>query len=161
MVALVNPSDLEGFPGAPFTAGVLAAAEGQVRDACGWHIAPVVSETVTVQGGGKVALLPSLFVAEVTSVTDEDDVVLDGWSFRPNGVLKRSTAFPETFKVTFTHGYDACPPSLFPAVAERAQSIRTGGRVKQESLSGRSVSLDLSSGEVAGALAKYTLPGRP
>ena len=47
---------------------VLAAAEA-VRSYCGWHIAPAVEETVTLDGsGGRHLLLPSLHVTEVSEI---------------------------------------------------------------------------------------------
>lgn len=159
---LVSPADMEGFPGAPFSPGVLAAAAGQVRDDCGWHIAPKVTETVSVDtGGGTVALLPSLLVDSVQEVRGEDGTVIEGWKFRPHGVLRRAGGWPEVIEVDFIHGYEKCPPGLLSVIAERAQRIKGGG-VKSESLSGRSVSLETAPGSVTdGVLSKYILPGRP
>lgn len=163
MVApLVSAAELTGFPGAPFVTAVVDAAAGQVRSECGWHIAPVVTETVTLDtGGSTVVLLPSLLVSSVTAVRDEDGVVLTGWKSRPNGVLRYTGGWPEVIQVDITHGYATCPPELIAVVAERAQRIK-GGRVKAESLAGRSVSLDTASNQDgSGVIARYTIPGRP
>ena len=159
---LVQPADMEGFPGAPFSSGVLAAAAGQVRDDCSWHIAPEVTETITVEtGGGTVALLPSLNVVSVAEVRTEAGAVIEGWKFRPHGVLRRAGGWPDVIEVDFTHGYKKCPSGLLSVIAERAQRIKGGG-VKSESLSGRSVSLETAPGSVTdGVLSKYMLPGRP
>lgn len=159
---LVTPAEVTGFPGAPFSSGVVSAAAGQVRDDCGWHIAPVVSETVTLDTGrGTVAILPSLQVVSVSTVRTEDGAIIEGWRVRPNGVLRRASGWPEVIVVDFTHGYEVCPPGLLSVVAERARQIRGGG-VKSESLSGRSVSLETAPGSVAdGVLSKFMLPGRP
>lgn len=157
---LVAPSDVEGFPGAPFSAGVLAAAAGQVRSECGWHVAPVVSETVTVEAGGSLALLPSLRVVSVEAVRDEAGNVLTGWRFRPNGILKRAGGFPEVIEVDFTHGFDACPPELVGVIADRAQRVKAG-QIRQESLGARSVSYAASSdGSLSDAVSRHALQGR-
>jgi hypothetical protein len=159
---LVIASDMDGFPGAPFPANVLDSAAGQIRDECGWHIAPTVTETVTLAtGGGRVVLLPSLNVSTVVSVTDDGGVALDGWKVTPNGVIRRSSNWPEVIVVQFTHGFPSCPASLKAVIAERAKDIRDAGRVKAESLASRSVALDLGSSRSESVLAKYTLPGRP
>lgn len=161
-VALVGSSDLVGFPGAPFSDGVAAAAGGQVRALCGWHVAPVVTETVTVEtGGSAVVLLPSLRVVSVSEVRDEDGNVLTGWKVRPNGVLRVPGGWPDVIEVDLEHGHAKCPGELVAVVAEFARSIKAGG-VKAESLAGRSVQLDTTPGGVsADILARYTLPERP
>ena len=159
---LLDPAQVLGFPGAPFPAGVVSAAAGQVRDDCGWHIAPEVTETVTLYTDrGTVALLPSLNVVSVSEVRREDGTVIEGWRVRPNGVLSRAHRWPSVIEVDFVHGYRVCPSGLLSVIAERAQRIRGGG-VKAESLSGRSVSLETAPGSVTdGVLSKYMLPGRP
>ncbi|QDF19519.1 head-to-tail adaptor [Arthrobacter phage Kumotta] len=160
---LLDPTALNGFPGAPFTAGVAAAAAGQIRDECAWHIAPEITETVTIwTDRDAVALLPSLKVKEVLAVRDADGNAVDGWKVKSNGVLRRTSGcWPEEIEVEFTHGYETCPSGLVAVVAERARDIKSG-RVKSESLAGRSVSLDTGAGDGStNAIAKYALPGRP
>lgn len=161
-VPLVGSGDLTGFPGAPFSDGVVAAAAGQVRAVCGWHLAPAVAETVAlVTGGSAVALLPSLRVVSVQEVRDEDGNVLTGWRFRPNGVLRLPGGWPDVIEVDFTHGHESCPSELVAVVAEFARGIKAGG-VKAESLAGRSVQLDTTPGGVsAEVIARYSLPERP
>jgi len=139
---LVAVSDLVGFRGAPFPAAVTQAAAESVRSECGWHIAPRIEQTIMVRtGGGDTVLLPSLQVAEVASVTDRAGAAVDGWEVWSNGILERPGGFPRTIVVTFTHGYTACPKDLLGIIAERA-SAQAAGRVKAESLAGRSVQLD-------------------
>lgn len=161
---LVEPEDLGEFPGAPFPRALVAAAAGAVRAEAGWHIAPVMFETVEVETGcGSVAMLPSLRVTRVVEVRDLSGGVLDGWRVsRASGVLRRvSGRWPDVIEVDFEHGYDVCPPELVPVVAERAQRGKAG-IVRQENLGSRSISLAQNDDPVSGeVLARYALPPRP
>src|SRR5690625_590158 len=162
---LVTSGELTGFPGAPFDEGVVAAAADAVRVGAGWHIAPVRTETVDVDtDSGRVALLPSLRVIKVAEVRDaETGDVLTGWRLsKHRGTLTRkSGSWPPLIEVDLTHGYESCPPALFPVIAERAQRQRAG-LAAQESLGSRSVSYRVNYDAVsAGILARFALPARP
>lgn len=107
-------------------------ASERIRAYCGWHIAPSVTETVTLDAdGGRVLALPTLRMTALTSVTLWDGTVLaDGvdvtWSH--TGLLERLSwrPWPSRFRavtVTFVHGYDAIPSALEEvcvSVAKRA-----------------------------------------
>ena len=111
----------------------LDQAEGLVRDYCGWHIAPSRSTTVTLMGtGGRVLMLPTLYVTEVTTVTC-DGVELDPGDYfcTVAGVLTRlhGTWYEQVVVITFVHGYDEAPPAVMKvvqALAQRAVSNPTG-----------------------------------
>lgn len=142
MAPLVSAAALAGFRGAPFPETVVEAAAETVRADCGWHIAPEVEQTIKVRTyGADNVNLPSLKVAEVLSVVDRDGTPVTGWEDWENGMLERPGGFPETIVVTFRHGYPSCPKDLHGIIAERSGSQVTG-RVKAESLAGRSVQLD-------------------
>jgi hypothetical protein len=50
----------------------LAAVCGEVQDYCGWHIVPVLDETVTVDGSGSdMQPLPTAHLVGVTAVTSD------------------------------------------------------------------------------------------
>lgn len=162
-VDLVSDADLAGFPGVSSSPVAIRAAAQAVRDACGWHIAPVITETIEVETDGhRIAVLPSLRVVEVKSVTTLDGVAVTGWRLdRTAGVIKSGRALPEVINVTFTHGYEKCPPSLFPVIAHWAQQTQTGV-VSRESIGARSVDYGGSAPIfLARVLGKYTRPGRP
>lgn len=146
---LVEPDELSGFPGAPFSAAVVESAAASVRRDTGWHIAPSAVETVGMaSAGGQLILLPTLHltsVAAVRDVTDPDNPkVLTGWSsaatarFRA-GVLYRRSGWPcGDIEADIVHGYDSCPPDLMPAIAGRCQGARVNratGSVRLGSLS--------------------------
>lgn len=160
-VPLVVAADLTGFRGAPFATQVVEAASESVRSECDWHVAPSITETVKLRGGGGGLILPSLRVTAVASITGVDGTVVDGWEWMPNGVVERTAgAFPRFVNVTFTHGYTACPKELLPIIAERALS-QASGRIKSEAAGGVSLSVESSYDPVGAAvLSRYRLPGR-
>lgn len=158
---LAESADLQGFKGAPFTPAVIEGACQSIRDDCGWHVAPEVESTVKMRGGGTVLILPTLHLVDITSIKSSRGTVVEGFDWLPNGVVERLGGFPRMVEVTFTHGYSSCPASLLGVVAERA-STGSYGRVRQESLGSRSVSLESGYDSVGGAVVqRYTLPGRP
>lgn len=139
---LVSASALAGFRGAPFPETTVEAAAETVRAECGWHIAPEVEQTTKVRTGGLDTVnLPSLHVVEVVSVLDRAGAEVTGWDFWDHGVLERPGGFPDVITVKFRHGYESCPKDLHGIIAERSGS-QASGRIKAESLAGRSVQLD-------------------
>ena len=142
LAPLADPAALAAFRGGPFEAKNVEAAGGSVRAECGWHIAPSIEQTIALRtGGADEVLLPSLYVTEVSAVTDRAGNTLGGWEAWSNGILSRPGGFPDTVQVTFQHGYEKCPAELLPIIAERAAG-QASGRIKSEALAGRSVQLE-------------------
>lgn len=90
---------------------LLEQVTAEVRGRCGWHVAPPVTDTVTVEGDWSVFLpLPSLHVTDVQAVT-AGGVLLDpgDYTWSQVGFLRRirpwrrGWAGPVT--VRFVHGY--------------------------------------------------------
>lgn len=172
MPPLATPSDLTGFPGAPFSAAVVASGSGAIRDEAGWHIAPKVAQTFTLDAkGGSLLMLPTLklvAVLEVRDVSDPDNpVILTGYRKTRSGMLERTNGgcWPrgfETIEADVIHGYDTCPPSLLPVLVERAQYAAINGAIKQEVTIGQSVTYGTLnvSGSVDSRVAKFQLRGR-
>ena len=77
----------------------LDAALAAVRNYCGWHVTPVLTnEQITLDGpGGPTLMLPTLALSEITALT-EDGVELDvttlSWSKRGMVAKKRYTPVP-------------------------------------------------------------------
>lgn len=140
---LVGAQALAGFRGGPFPPSAVVAAADAIRAECGWHIAPVITQTARLRVEGDLLLLPSLRVLEVLAVAAPDGTAVPGWVWEGDAAVRMPSACrgPRVVDVTFRHGYLECPPALLPALAERA-AAHTGGRIKQESLAGRSVSLE-------------------
>lgn len=158
---------------AAFTKGAIAADDARaqsvlegvssaVRRYCGWHISPVVTETVTVDGpGGRLLSLPSLNVTAVASITQGESALVadDNYRWSADGSVKcTSGRWTEEFRditVTFTHGYDsedvADVNQVVLAVAARHMASPTGA-TREQTLAA-SVSWALTGPGVSGGIA--------
>lgn len=167
---LAAPGDLTDFPGAPFVDALVDAAVASLRREVGWHIAPSVDETLTVDAsGGHWLMLPTMHltaVAEVRNVSgDGDPVVITGWRFKRSGMLYRAGGWPHgvgAIEVDVTHGEAETPPELLPVIAERCQVAK-----RRVDLNSRSLG-DLSenyrgeySEENRRILSMFTIPWSP
>lgn len=133
---LVTGTDLEGFlPDGPVPDAVVKAAAGSVRVDAGWHIAPVITETVEVNVcGDRRIVLPTRRVVEVLSVVDVYGAVLPVGEYmlvgqsleRRYGTWGHGRVFVE-----LRHGFDDCPPELVPLVAARCQIMLKDPTLKQ------------------------------
>jgi hypothetical protein len=144
-----------------------SAACEAARAYCGWHIAPSVTETVTVDGpGGSILMLPTLHLTDVASITNDGTAVTDpewseagmvrgSWSCRFRGV-----------EVTMTHGYDSCPPEILGVLREAASRGVTGsavsqvGQVRMGGVSGVPGAASFMLDQQA-VLDRYKIPARP
>lgn len=121
------PDLLEGLPFPDLDQDAVDAASARVRDYCDWHIAPQITQTVTVPVFCGSLVLPSLYVVSVASVNGATEgftwnesgrVDLTGVSVVPHqwyGGRRHATA-----AVTFTHGYESCPASVRAVVGQIA-----------------------------------------
>lgn len=134
----------------------LKAAQASIRAYCGWHVAPIVEETITRDGSGRsTLLLPTMHVVDVLSVHVAGEDVTDRVRWSEAGMLE-GVVFPRRFRnvqVTLLHGYDpdAVPDlaALIIAVGSRA-SAGSGG-VVQQAAGGMSMRLGTASdGSVGG-----------
>jgi hypothetical protein len=100
----------------PATLRQLEIALAAVRHWCGWHIAPVQTVELTLDGpGGKLLVLPTLNVRSVTRVTECGEYIdLGDITWSANGRVAKRSAQPWTSEwrgitVEFTHGFDRLP----------------------------------------------------
>lgn len=166
MPDLVTSVELDGLPGAPFDDSIVSIASAQVRADAGWHIAPVVTETLTVDSnGGALLVLPTRRIVSVTAVRDvtTGSDVVSGWT-RSGGYLYRSRGFPAgVLEVDLTHGYAFTPPDLLPVIADYARRV---GDPRDPGVASRSVGQvsesyrtdGATSTTVTPALARYAVP---
>lgn len=111
----------------------LAAAEAAVRKYCGWHIAPVISEDLILDGSGTSSLfIKSLHVVDVLAA-ECDGTVLDPatleWS--EAGFLRIPGRWPDklrSVRLTVQHGFDEVPDvaAVVRSVAARASASPAG-----------------------------------
>lgn len=159
---LLDWTGLEEFRSAS-TDRVLMAAGQSVRSYCGWHIAPEVTETVTVEGSGVALLLPTLRLTGVMSIV-RDDVTIDltNVKWKPNGIVTGYAFGGGDYEVTFTHGYDETPEDVAQVVADIASDSIDGlRRVKSWTKGPFSTSYDTAADPDRAVLDRYRLTARP
>jgi hypothetical protein len=123
------PGDVEQYTAGrlsqsdPETVRFLDAALTRVRRYCGWHVSPVRTETIIIDGSGtSLLVLPTLKIVELISVT-EDDVALDPAidvkiSAAAGGVIaktqwRRWCPGFSNIEVELSHGYTAAEAGDF------------------------------------------------
>lgn len=153
------------------------AVTGEVTDLCGWHIAPSLTETVTVDGSGsEVQGLPTLHLTALTSVTELGtavDVADIDWS--ADGSLARRESWWTNRRrgvvAEIEHGYAATPPALVALICgASSRAMANPGGVVQERSGGESVTYTYTASGTPSVLTKqerrilerrYQIPGRP
>lgn len=173
----VDVADIEDYR-AGDDAAIVRQAQGVIRRYCGWHVAPEVTETLTLNGSGSGSLwLPSLYVTDIASITDCGDVVdADDYDWSTNGYVQRRSGC-WTFRarqvvVELTHGYEDIPDELVEvavSIASRAASSPSGA--VQETTGPFSIRYASTANGVAGGVALlqherdildlFKLPPRP
>ena len=133
------------------------AACAVVRRYCGWHIAPSVTETLTLDGpGGTLLRLPSAYVTAVTSVAN-DGTAIDDPEWSAHGMV-RAHCWTEKFRgvvVELTHGYRECPDDLLDVLvhmAAQGQAAASAGAGIATSLTSGPFTMQVSAAAQAGAV---------
>jgi hypothetical protein len=104
----------------------LDQAISNIREACGWHIAPSFTETVTLDGPGRSVLrLDSLHVTAVESVTENGRELVEwtDYEWSAKGTMRRRGCWTDRYRgivVEFTHGYDTLPAELAALILDVA-----------------------------------------
>lgn len=131
---------------------VLAGVCDAIRQWCGWHIAPIVTDDVlTIDAiGGELLTLPTLRMDEPSVVVDGDERPIGAWRWSEIGQLSRSAGWPAGFRsvtVTVTHGISTAPPEVV-AVARHMLDERAaqtvGPALKTAQLDGAMLSYETS-----------------
>lgn len=152
-------------------AGAWGAALSALRQACGWHVAPVTASTARVRVEGGVIVLPSLRVTRVVEVKIRGQVIDPSrYELMPEPVIHlrgRSPSWgpPVVAEVTFEHGYDDMPDelmSLLGAAASRGSAGSLVTQVGQVKFGGSGILPGAAEAMAASpALARYRLGPRP
>ena len=151
----------------PVTPG--EAAEAAIRAYCGWHVAPVKRETLTVDGNGRTTLvLPTMRIQSVESVKIDGSNVTDSVRWSTSGMLE-GVCFPRRFRaveVTLEHGFSADEiGDIAGLIGTLTKRFTTDPRIRSQSVAGASVSYFGSNGGLShlltvdemAALAPYRL----
>lgn len=176
LVPGVNPTPVEPqrmLPDSPVfdEAFWVAAAEGAIRDYCGWHVAPIINQVFAVDGQcGRRVLLPTLRLREVTEVLSDGSNVTARVVPSEAGLLELPERFGSGLNsviATVVHGYAPEEvPSVMAVIASAASrfSDSFGNVVQSQAAGGSSVTFfagadALLSSERA-RLDPYRLKGR-
>lgn len=136
-----------------------------VRSWCGWHVGPSVTETLRVEStGGRVLLLPSLHVTDVTAIRDESGTLVEGYKWRENGIIRGSWRCEELYEIDLTHGFETFPTELLGVVG-RLDADGSGRVLASKGIGpfSESYATDLEAQPLStrAIIGRYRLPSRP
>lgn len=166
---LASPEDLAYLPGAPFSEVEVDAACAAIRTAARWHIAPQVSETISldVTPCDRWLRLPTGSLVGVAAVRDADTAeIVDPSTYRVSralGQVKRNQPWPsgyERVEVDLVHGFQETPADLFPIIAQAITLGRRDPTVQATSIDDYSVTYasgSASTKALAALLGDYAL----
>lgn len=134
----------------------LAAANQAIRTECGWHVAPIITEQLVLDGtGGTALLVPSKRVREVLSAKSDGVDVTDQMKFsRRSGVLTLASGWScdvGSIDLEIEHGYDADEvPDVAALIVTLTKRAAAGGAIVQQAVG--SASMRLATGRDGAAL---------
>lgn len=137
----------------------IASASAAIRAWCGWHVAPVLDCSITLDGEAGDIWLPTNALASVTSAkVGGEDVTVTGSNRRGRVRLEHKTCGLGNVAIDYVAGYDvAVCPDLMGVVVQRVMSsvAMTTYGVSQETAGGVSISY---SGSALSDLGSAFLP---
>jgi hypothetical protein len=139
----------------------LKAAAAAVRKACGWHIAPIITQEVVLDGYGGVEIdLPTLRLRNLLRVTnDGSDIDVATIDASPDGTIALTSGCWSRrlggIRITMEHGYDiddvADIQNLIVSIAARAAVSPNG--VVQEATGSVNIRFSTFGGGASGGVA--------
>lgn len=119
----------------PFLNTALKAASTRIRNKCGWHVWPVVTDTYMVRElSGSQIWLPTTLMRSLSGLTVDGvaaDLSLVRWF--PDGRV--DVCWAGQARVTFTHGYDEAPDDLIALTLDLALGdLLSRGVVREQTL---------------------------
>ncbi len=118
----------------------LRAANQAIRTECGWHVAPIITEDLVLDGtGGRNLLVPSLRIREVVSAKSDGHDVTDQVKFsRRAGVLTLASGWScdvGSIELTIEHGYAADEvPNVAALIVTLTKRAATSSAFVQQSI---------------------------
>lgn len=141
----------------------LAGATAAVRRACGWHISPIITQEVVLDGAGGYEIdLPTLRLRRLLRVTNDGnpidtdtiDASADGTIALTSGAWSRRLG---GIRITMEHGYDPEDVEdlriLIDTIAARAAASPNG--VVQEATGAVNIRFSSFGGQTAGGVALF------
>lgn len=139
----------------------VAASLAAARSYCGWHIAPAITETLTLYPVGGVLILPTLrATAVVVTAADGTVIPADDYELVSTHINFRGSWYGTgSVTVALTHGYAEIPADIKRAILGGAHTGSfVDGRLKSAGPFAYEFNDD---GEPASTLDLYRLPPRP
>jgi hypothetical protein len=154
-------------PAPPNTQAMLDSASAAIRRYCGWHIAPVLTVDLILDGpGGNRLVLPTLHVVGILAITEKtgpstavayDPADLD-WSV--NGVVAKRTCGPWTGRLggvaaQFEHGWELAEVADLTqlVLSTVARSAMNPYGLASQAVGGVSIGMSPVAGGVSGGTA--------
>lgn len=163
---IISPEELSALSGGRFgadtvgVASVLDAVSAAVRNACGWHVSPVLDVVEATQGPGRALSLRTLMLHSVTSVTECGEELGDGqFEASRNGMIRRLCwrEWPRGFGsvvVSYRSGIPAAMAPDLAAVAAQmaANALAAPAGVRAEQAGDVSVTYNTTASGVSGGV---------
>lgn len=164
--SMAQVSDLAWFPGAPHSQGLVDAAVSELRSRLGWHVAPVVTETLTLDhDGGPDLILPTrkiVTISQIRDVSGTTPTTLTGYRASKETGIVTGCSWPRglaVLEVDLIHGYEKAPEDLLAAVAAMTAYLKSDTRVSSVQIDDFQASYGSSAmGLDSQVMATYGLP---
>lgn len=110
---------------------LLRVASDAMRDYCGWHLSPSITETYRQLrlGSQGLVMLPSRYVTDVSQVVSGQVIDPSAYEWFPDGWIQLASTVQfctvALVDVTMTHGYAELPANLKQIAFELAQQTAT------------------------------------
>lgn len=165
MEPLVTPEAFSAWTGGrvpvsdPRLAPLLEGATRAVRRYCGWHIAPLLPETLTIDGtGGRLLTIPTLRMTNVDEVKVLGDVLpTDAYDWSELGNIElRHGRWPRRFRsitAKVEHGFDTAPDVAQIIMQVCAAAISSPMGATREQAGQVSVTWGLTAPNTAGGMS--------
>lgn len=166
MADLASPSELAEYSkgtisqSEPRITGALAGVSAAIRNYCGWHITPVVTQELVLDGpGGRLLNLPTNLLTGITALTEDGVLLVDNTDFRwsaDGSVKRKGCTWSDDFRIitaTIVHGYAEAPDVKRVALAVVARELSSPTGATREQAGAVSISWALSSAGVSGGVA--------
>ena len=144
----------------PGVAAVLDQVSAAIRDACGWHVSPVLTCVERTQGPGRVIALRTLMMHGVESVTELGAELEPGqFEWQPRGLVRRACwrEWPGTWGSVEVRYDSGIPPEAAPSLAAVAAQVASNALaapagVRQEQAGNVSISYNQTASGVSGGV---------